>query len=116
MFNMFPIHQMYGHILLLILLIEVGWTLYESVRDVEQSRFSEIKSKAVVGLVDLQGLLGFVVLYQLWPNISQHSHPVLMILAILGFHVANKQSDWARFGIQFSSVLAVIFGYVLVVG
>lgn len=113
---LFPIHQMYGHILLLILMIELAWTLYESVRGVEPSRFSEIKSKAVVGLVDLQALLGFGVLYVLWPNISQHAHPVLMILAVLGFHVANKQEDWARFGIQFSSVLAVIFGYVLVVG
>ncbi|MFB6347717.1 MAG: hypothetical protein ABEK50_18530 [bacterium] len=113
--SFFPIHQMYGHILLLLLLLEVTWTLVESVKGVEQARWSEIKSKAVVGLVDLQALLGFVLLYQFWPTFN-HTHPVLMILAIVGFHLANKQSDWARFGLQASSLAAVVFGYVLVVG
>jgi hypothetical protein len=111
----FPVHQMYGHILLLIVLIEVAWTLFESIRDVDPGRFSTIKSKAVVGLVDLQALLGFGVLYMFWPDFN-HLHPTLMILAVIGFHVANKQEDWARFGIQFSSLLAIVFGYVLVVG
>lgn len=115
MSNLLPIHQMYGHILLLILLIEVGWTFVESLRDVEPGRLSTIKSKAVVGLVDLQALLGFALLYVLWPSMN-HTHPVLMILGVLGFHVASKQEDWARFGLQAASLAAIVFGYVLVVG
>lgn len=109
-----PVHQMFGHFLLLLLFIEVTWTLVESIRAVEPGQFSTIKSKAVVGLVDLQALLGFVFLYTLWPNMN-HIHPTLMILAVLGFHVANKQKNWARLGLQFSSLIAVVFGYVLVV-
>jgi hypothetical protein len=111
----YSIHQMYGHILLLVLLVEVVWTLVESIRGIEPNRFSTIKSKVVVGLADLQVLTGIGVLYLLWPNFN-HLHPTLMILAIVGFHVANKQADWARFGLQFSSLLAIVFGYVLVVG
>lgn len=112
--SLFTIHQMYGYLLLLVLVIELVWTLIESIRDVEPGRFSSIKSSAVVGLIDLQVLLGIGVLYAFWPDFP-HTHPVLMILAAVGLHLANKQSGWVRFGIQFGSVLLIAFGVHLVI-
>ncbi len=103
-------HAGLGYLLILLAILVVGWTVVLAIRDQEQKRGSRVACTALVGLIDLQALLGlvlFVMMNKEW-NWALH-HPLLMIAGAVVAHVANKQESWALPG-GFSVSLLLLLG------
>jgi heme A synthase len=101
------LHRWLGRLLSAVVLIAVVWTIVLAVRSEEDDRISTVAMKSVVGLVDLQVLLGLI-LYGLGSFQVSHWHPMLGILAAVSLHMGSKMKGWKRvtgFGLGFASVI-----------
>lgn len=103
------IHTMLGYSLVLILLVESLWTLSEVLMENDPGTVSTVKSKIVVGLVDLQALLGLINAWVHYP-LYRIVHAVTMIAAVGLLHVAAKKTKWTKFGFQIASLILVVLG------
>lgn len=103
-----PIHQMLGYLMVVLLAVELIWTLVETLTDSDSGSVSRVKSKALVGLLDLQVLLGLINSY------LSAFFPMYHVIAMIGgagsLHVANKQSGWTRFLLQVVATFLVVMG------
>lgn len=105
-------HKMFGYFLTALLVVELVTTLIETLSDSDRGRISTIKSTAVVGLIDLQVLIGFVNAYVL--SKIPYAHLGVMLAAVGCVHVAKKKSGWTRFGLQLVGTVLVVLGIGLI--
>ncbi len=102
------IHQMLGYLMVVLLALELIWTLVEMLTDSDSGSISTVKSKSVVGLLHLQVLLGLVNSY------LRAYFPTYHVIAMIGgagtLHVSNKQSGWTRVLLQVVATFLVVLG------
>lgn len=108
------LHRWLGRLLSAIVLIAVVWTIVLAVRSDEDDRISTVALKSVVGLVDLQILLGFI-LYGVGQFAITLWHPLVGILAAISLHMGNKMAGWKRVGSFVVGFVCVIGAFLLVV-
>lgn len=101
-------HLGLGYLLFALVVVELLWSTVEVFTDAEPGTFSSIKSSAVVGLLDLQTLLGFTNAYLI--STLPGAHLGAMLGAVVTFHVAKKQSGWGRVGLQGLGTFLVLLG------
>jgi len=106
-------HRGLGHTLSLLGLLIVLFSTYLAWKDEEGNRFFSIFFTSVVGLVDLQVLLGFILYSQL--NFPSPGHFVLAILAVISLHAGNKMSSWKRAGSFLLAFVCIVGAVVLAV-
>lgn len=107
-------HRWLGHLLSALVLVAVIWSIVLAVRSEEDDQISSVAMKVVVGLVDLQVLMGIILYTQI--GISNTWHPVLAILAAISFHAGNKMEAWKRVGSFVLGTACVVGAVMLVVG
>jgi len=106
-------HAGLGYLLLVVGLIVVAWTALLAYRREEPSGASSVACVTLVGLIDLQVLIG-IVLFMLtlegrsW-TWALH-HPLFMIAAAVCAHVGNKQDHWALTGWFVTSYVLLLVG------
>lgn len=106
-------HLALGHTLSLLGLLTVLFSIYLAWKGEEGNRFFSIFFTSVVGIVDLQVLMGFILYSQVgFPN---PGHPVLGILALIALHAGNKMSSWKRVGGFLLACVCIIGAVVLAV-
>lgn len=101
-------HWGLGYLMFVLVVVELLWSTVEVLSDSEPGAVSSVKSSAVVGLLDLQALLGFVNAYLL--STFAGAHMGVMLGAVATFHVAKKQSGWSRVGLQALGTFLVVLG------
>lgn len=101
-------HWGLGYLIFALVVVELLWSTVEVLTDSEPGTVSSVKSSAVVGLVDLQTLLGFVNAYLL--STVPGPHMAAMLGAVGALHVAKKQSQWVRVGLQALGAFLVVLG------
>lgn len=106
-------HRGTGHLLMGLVLVAVVWTMVLALRSGEDDTISSVAMKIVVGLVDLQVLIGVILYLKL--GVPNTWHPVLAILAAISFHAGNKMKHWKRVASFVVGAACVIGTYLLVV-
>ncbi len=109
--GLFHAHAGLGYLLIIAAVIVVLWSAVAAYRDEGKSGGLHITSTALVGLIDLQALLGIVLFLMLSKEwVWTLHHPLLMIVAAVAGHVANKQEGWAVTGWFLTSLLLLLAG------
>jgi hypothetical protein len=103
------VHYFLGYSVLGLLLIEVLWSFVEALLDSDPGTVSTIKTKSVVGLVDLQALLGIINAGFYYPT-YQLVHGGIMLLAVGLMHAGSKQDGWSRTIMELLALVAVVMG------
>jgi heme A synthase len=101
---------MLGYSLFALVLVELVWSLSETLMESSPNKLSSVKSKIVVGLMDLQVLLGILNLYFNYTLEHALIHAVTMLAAVGVLHVANKKEAWVRVGLQGLGFVLVLMG------
>lgn len=107
------IHLGLGHLLSVLGLLALLLAIFLAWKNDDGNRLSSIYFKVVVGLIDLQVLLGIINYFSL-PGRPEAWHPVLGILGVISFHAGNKMVSWKRV-ISFLAGMACIIGAVMLV-
>ncbi len=105
------IHYTLGYSLFGLVLLELAWSLVETVTDLGQGNLSSIKSSVIVGLIDLQVLLGIL-------NLSVYGyylgrvlvHAITMLIAVVVLHIGNNTTGLTRVGLQAAGLICVLVG------
>ena len=107
--SLYPIHQGLGHLLSALSLIAVVCAIVLAIKDIDEYRPTSIFFSIVVGLLDLQILLGLIGYAMIGLATVSTYHPVLAILAAIAFHSGKKMKRWKR-------VAGFLLGTVCIVG
>ncbi|MFB6356295.1 MAG: hypothetical protein ABEJ65_07255 [bacterium] len=112
---LFRIHQGLGHLTGTVIVILLIWSIVEYVRNVEENKVFSITSSAIIGLVDLQILIG-IVLYVIMPSVARPTtwHPMAMILGAVGFHISKKLEPLPRSVGYGASTVMIWLGIIIV--
>lgn len=110
----FVVHGWLGFLVILAVVAAAGLSLYEWLQKEAGDEWSTVYT-AVVGLMDLQVLLG-VVLFFLMSAAARPSleHPVIMILSLVIVHVAKNYRGGWRFGGFLVALILMIRGFMVV--
>jgi heme A synthase len=101
---------MLGYSIFVLVFVELVWSLSETLTESAPGKLSSVKSKIIVGLMDIQVLLGVLNLYFNYTLSKALIHAVTMVAATGTLHVANKKDEWVRVGLQGVGFFLVLMG------
>ncbi len=109
-------HQHLGYVLLVLVWAVVGLCGWQAYRGNEDDRVTEIAGRGFVGLMDLQVVLGGVMVWSIGPQLGGLlapwvNHVILMILAAAVGHVGNRLTGAWRLGLFLVSALLMMGGW-----
>jgi len=97
-------HQHLGYLLLVLVWGVVGVSGLQALKGGPPRPWVKISGRAFVGFMDLQVVLGGVLVWYVGPQLASLlapwvNHVILMILAAAAAHVGNRLDGWWRFGL-----------------
>lgn len=109
-------HQHLGYLLLVLVWAVVGLCGWQAFRGDGEDRLTTMAGRAFVGLMDLQVVLGGVMVWSIGPQLGSLlapwvNHVVLMILAAAVGHVGNRLSGYWRVGLFLAAGVLMMAGW-----